>query len=300
MRYAVSHLTTLKYAAPVRMAQFAVRLRPARWPGQQVSDYDFSVDPAPGSIFEGEGGYYINETKFELRDQISQLTVESRFVVEREPLPFTVTTGSGPALADLREMAMDRPDLSPLGPASYIFASPIARPEREIAFWAAEFLETSMPVMDAGRALMAAIGKRFEYDNSATYPDTMPIEAFVSRRGVCQDFAHVMIVAARAHGIPAGYVSGYLRTQPPPGRERLVGADAMHAWVALWCGEELGWVGFDPTNDMLADAEHIFIGMGRDYSDVAPFDGRFRGSAQQTMFYSVDVAPADALAEGTR
>jgi transglutaminase-like putative cysteine protease len=293
MKYAVSHLTTLRYAEPVRMAQFAVRLRPARWPGQQVSDYEFMVDPRPVAILQGEGGYFINESKFELREPISQLTVKSRFVVDREPLPAEVTTGSGPSLADLRELAMGRPDLSPLGPASYIFASPIARPEREIAMWAAEFLDASMPVMDAGRALMRAVGERFAYDNSATYPDTMPIEAFNSCRGVCQDFAHVMIVAARAHGIPAGYVSGYLRTQPPPGQERLVGADAMHAWVCLWCGDALGWVGFDPTNDMLADAEHIFIGMGRDYSDVAPFDGRFHGNAQQTMLFSVDVAALD-------
>ena len=100
-----------------------------------------------------------------------------------------------------------------------------------------------------------------------------------------------MIIAARAHGIPAAYVSGYLRTLPPPGQERLVGADAMHAWVNLWCGDELGWIGFDPTNDMLADTDHIFIGMGRDYSDVAPLDGTFRGSSEQTMFFSVDVAP---------
>jgi transglutaminase-like putative cysteine protease len=102
-----------------------------------------------------------------------------------------------------------------------------------------------------------------------------------------------MIIAARAHGIPAGYVSGYLRTLPPPGKPRLVGADAMHAWVNLWCGEELGWVGFDPTNDKLADTDHIFLGMGRDYSDVAPLDGTFRGAGGQSMTFSVDVAPLD-------
>lgn len=291
MRYAVSHLTRLEYASPVRMAQFAVRLRPAHWPGQNVSAYEFNVDPAPAAILEGEGGYFINETKFELREPLSMLTVESRFVVDREALAQSVTSAAGPALSDLREMATSRPDLSPLGPASYIFASPIARPEREIALWAGRMIQTSMPVMDAGRVLMRAIHERFAYDDAATQADTLPIAAFINRRGVCQDFAHVMIVAARAHGIPAGYVSGYLRTRPPPGQERLVGADAMHAWVALWCGEELGWVGFDPTNDILASDGHIVIGMGRDYSDVAPFDGRFRGSARQTMLVSVDVAP---------
>ncbi|KHK90623.1 transglutaminase family protein [Novosphingobium malaysiense] len=293
MRYAVTHMTRLEYAAPVRLAQFNVRLRPAQWPGQIVSDYALAIDPQPVQVNEGDGGYYFNEARFSLREPIRQLQIESRFTVEREELPFFINEQAGPRLADLRELAMRKPDLSALAPASYIFASPIAVPEHEIAMWAGSFLDESMPVMNAGRALMQAIHEEFAFDSGATFTDTAPIEAFRRRHGVCQDFSHVMIVAARAHGIPAAYVSGYLRTQPPPGQDRLVGADAMHAWVNLWCGDELGWVGFDPTNAKLADADHVFIGMGRDYSDVAPLDGTFRGSSQQTMFFSVNVAPLD-------
>lgn len=293
MRYTVSHATTLEYAAPVQLAQFNVRLRPASWPGQQVSDYALALDPGPAQVTDGDGGYYVNETRFSLREPISRLRIDSRFVVEREALPFYVTAASGPVLSDLRERAMRLPDLSALGPASYIFASPLAAPERDIALWSSGFLSDAMPVMDAGRALMTAIHDQFAYDSGATAADTLPIEAFHARHGVCQDFSHIMIIAARAHGIPAAYVSGYLRTLPPPGQARLVGVDAMHAWVNLWCGEELGWVGFDPTNAILADTDHVFIGMGRDYSDVAPLDGTFRGSSQQTMLFSVDVAPLD-------
>jgi len=293
MRYAVTHSTTMEYATAVRLARFNVRLRPAAWPGQVVNDYALSVDSWPASIVEGEGAYYVNESKFTLAAPVQRLQVESRFTVTREALAPGLFGASGPVLGALRERAMALPDLTALGPAAYIFASPIAAPEREIALWAGGLLGDDMPVMDAGRALMAAIYGEFAFDNSATYPDTPPIDAFHLRRGVCQDFTHVMIIAARAHGIPAAYVSGYLRTLPPPGQPRLVGADAMHAWVNLWCGEELGWVGFDPTNNVLADTDHIFIGMGRDYSDVAPLDGTFRGSAQQTMFFSVDVAPLD-------
>lgn len=293
MRYSVTHMTRLEYAAPVRLAQFNVRLRPAAWPGQTVSEYELTVDPQPARVFEAHGGYYVNEARFSLHKPISQLQIESRFIVEREDLPFFMGEANGPGLADLRELAMRTPDLSALAPASYIFASPIAVPEHEIALWAGSFLDESMPVMEAGRTLMQAIHEEFAYDAKATATDTPPIDAFRRRHGVCQDFSHVMIIAARAHGIPAAYVSGYLRTLPPPGKERLVGADAMHAWVNLWCGEELGWVGFDPTNAKLADADHVFIGMGRDYSDVAPLDGTFRGSSQQRMFYSVDVAPLD-------
>ena len=293
MRYSVTHMPRLEYAAPVRLAQFNVRLRPAAWPGQTVSDYALSVDPQPARVFEADGGYHVNEARFSLHKPISQLQIESRFTVEREDLPFFMGEADGPGLTDLRELAMRTPDLSALAPASYIFASPIAVPEHDIALWAGSFLDESMPVMEAGRTLMQAIHDEFAYDAKATATDTPPIDAFRRRHGVCQDFSHVMIIAARAHGIPAAYVSGYLRTLPPPGRERLVGADAMHAWVNLWCGEELGWVGFDPTNAKLADADHVFIGMGRDYSDVAPLDGTFRGSSQQRMFYSVDVAPLD-------
>jgi transglutaminase-like putative cysteine protease len=292
-RYSVSHITTLDYAAPVRLAQFNARLRPARWPGQVVSNYLLSIDPLPAQIAESDGGYYVNESRFTLREPITHLQIESRFDVDCEALPFFVADAAGPGLTEIRERAMKLPDLSALGPASYIFASPIATPERDIALWASGFLNDAMPVMEAGRVLMKTIHEQFAYDSGATVTDTPPIEAFNNRHGVCQDFSHIMIIAARAHGIPAAYVSGYLRTIPPPGQERLVGADAMHAWVNLWCGEDLGWVGFDPTNAILADTDHIFIGMGRDYSDVAPLDGTFRGGSEQSMNFSVDVNPLD-------
>jgi transglutaminase-like putative cysteine protease len=293
MRYAITHSTTMEYAAPVRLAKFNVRLRPAPWPGQIVSHYALNVDPIPATFGEGEGAYHVLESRFTLRDPAQRLRVESRFTVSRKSLPPEVTGASGPDLANLRERALALPNLSALAPASYIFASPIAAPQQEIGLWAGRFLDEGMPVMEAGRALMRAIYNEFAFDAGATYPDTQPADAFRQRRGVCQDFTHVMIIAARAHGIPAAYVSGYLRTLPPPGQSRLVGADAMHAWVNLWCGEELGWVGFDPTNNTLADTDHVFIGMGRDYSDVAPLDGTFRGSGQQRMFFSVDVSQLD-------
>jgi transglutaminase-like putative cysteine protease len=136
---------------------------------------------------------------------------------------------------------------------------------------------------------MQAVHREFVYQPGVTTSATSPEEAFASRRGVCQDFAHVMIVALRSQGVPAAYASGYLRTVPPPGKPRLVGADAMHAWVMVWCGRELGWVGFDPTNDCLARGDHILIAMGRDYADVAPIDGTFVGSPVQSLTSSVDV-----------
>jgi transglutaminase-like putative cysteine protease len=145
--------------------------------------------------------------------------------------------------------------------------------------------------MSAAQRLMEAIHREFRYDPKATGAETPPLVAFNQRSGVCQDFAHIMIIAARANGVPAAYVSGYLRTLPPPGQPRLVGADAMHAWVNIWCGDELGWIGFDPTNNILVHEDHIVTAMGRDYADVAPIDGVFHGGVGQTMDVSVDVAP---------
>jgi transglutaminase-like putative cysteine protease len=120
------------------------------------------------------------------------------------------------------------------------------------------------------------------------------------RRGVCQDFAHLMIGALRANGLPARYVSGYLLTDPPPGRPRLVGADASHAWVSAWCGEAAGWVDLDPTNDCLVDDEHVTLGWGRDFGDVTPMRGVILGGGRQQLAVRVTVAPAVEAIESQR
>jgi transglutaminase-like putative cysteine protease len=134
-----------------------------------------------------------------------------------------------------------------------------------------------------------AIHADFEYDPKATDVETRPAEAFALRKGVCQDFAHVMIAGLRGVGIPAGYVSGFLRTNPPPGKPRLEGADAMHAWVRAWCGQHVGWVEFDPTNAMIAGPDHISIGHGRDYADISPIVGVLRTHGSHETSQSVDV-----------
>ncbi|MEJ8628840.1 transglutaminase family protein [Sphingomonas sp. I4] len=123
-----------------------------------------------------------------------------------------------------------------------------------------------------------------------------PAEAFRQRRGVCQDFAQIMITGLRAAGIPAAYASGYIRTLPPPGQARLVGADATHAWVLIWCGPDHGWVGVDPTNGIWMAGDHIIVAVGRDYAEIAPVDGVVLGSGAQKMEVSVDVAPVEELA----
>jgi transglutaminase-like putative cysteine protease len=136
---------------------------------------------------------------------------------------------------------------------------------------------------------MHRIRTEFRYDAKATLISTPLMEVFEKRHGVCQDFAHVMIAGLRGLGLPAAYVSGYLRTIPPAGKPRLQGADATHAWVSLWCGAGIGWVDFDPTNDLLVENDHIVLAVGRDFSDVSPVDGIIVGSREQKLAVAVDV-----------
>ncbi len=160
-----------------------------------------------------------------------------------------------------------------------------------IAAYARSFYRPDLSVHEIARSICADIYKTFKYDPNATDVDTSAAEAFELKAGVCQDFTHIMTSALRSLGIPAGYVSGYLRTIPPPGKERLEGADAMHAWVRVWAGRDAGWLEFDPTNNIPAGPDHIVVGYGRDYSDVAPIIGVLRSYGRHNNVQSVDVVP---------
>jgi transglutaminase-like putative cysteine protease len=163
-----------------------------------------------------------------------------------------------------------------------------------MTLYARDAIVPGMTTLDAVRALGLALHRDMKFDPDATTVDTPPAEAFARRHGVCQDFAQVMIACLRGAGIPAGYVSGFLRTNPPPGKARLEGADAMHAWVRAWCGGQTGWVEFDPTNAIAAGTDHIVVARGRDYGDVAPVKGVLRIAGEQTTEHAVDVIPVDA------
>lgn len=293
MIYQIRNLTEIVYTPAVSLARFNLRLRPADWPNQRLLSYAMDIGPQPAAIREEHGPYLVNTSRLVLDGAIATLRIECNLRVEVLIPAVDPETVPSPTIAAIRAAALARCDLHATSPCSYLFASPIAVPADEISDWARPFLAEDQSVMAGGKALMTAIYTQFRYESGATDSYTPPLEAFHERHGVCQDFAHVMIIAARAHGIPAAYVSGYLRTRPPPGKARLIGADATHAWVALWCGDRLGWIGFDPTNNVVVRSDHIFTAMGRDYTDVAPLDGVFRGGGKQKMKVSVDVAPVE-------
>lgn len=295
MRYKVSHIIRVDYEPPVRLAHFNLRLQPINWPGQKVHNFLLAVEPSPDVREERAGSYPFNLTRIELHRPVSTLEVRATFMADVDEAELDL---SGPQMSvqDVGRAALLTRDLSAMAPAPYLFPSRLLPLVPEITAWAREGVASSNGCLSTGLALAKRIHADFTYDSGATEADTPVAEAFSIQRGVCQDFAHILIVALRALGLPAAYISGYLRTYPPPGQPRLVGADAMHAWVALWCGPARGWVGIDPTNGVLANGDHLVVAMGRDYSDISPIDGVFVGGRSQKTFNSVDVSPINARA----
>ncbi|MBX3594892.1 transglutaminase family protein [Sphingomonas sp.] len=290
MLYDIRHVTRFAYAEPVGFARCNLRLKPIHWSGQELHDYDLSIEPggrvAPARAEAG----LANVLRLVVAQAAKSLTIESRcrIAVDRAvPVP----SSTDPSLEQVAQMARDSRDAGPASPAAYLFPSPLIPLDADIAAWCARDLDPERGALEAGIALARRIQTEFAFDPTATLVDTPPHEAFVKRGGVCQDFAQIMISGLRAAGLPAAYASGYLRTLPPPGQPRLVGADATHAWVLLWCGPERGWVGFDPTNGIWMASDHIIVAVGRDYTDIAPIDGIVLGSGAQDMQVSVDVEP---------
>jgi len=216
------------------------------------------------------------------------LRIDSRSRVEVDRRAPGRTTAS-PHWEDIRDVAFAANSLGPASPIGYVFASSLVPVLAPITAYAAESFPPGGGILVGAVDFMHRIRTQFKYDPKATVISTPLADVFANRHGVCQDFAHVMIAGLRGLGLPAAYVSGYLRTIPPPGKPRLEGADATHAWVSLWCGPEIGWIGFDPTNDLLVENDHIVLAVGRDFSDVSPVDGIIVGSRKQKLNVAVDV-----------
>jgi len=292
MIYDIRHRTRFRYAYPVRFARCNLRLKPVDWPGQRLERHALSITPEATLGLTRPTGYIAHMTRVVIDRPSSEIVIESRsrIIVDRpapEPRP------DDPTIAEVAAMARASRDLSATSPANYLFASPLIAMFPEIAAWCAEELAPDRGIVEAGLALARRIMAEFRYDGDATETDTSPAEAFAERHGVCQDFAQIMISGLRSAGLPAAYVSGYLRTLPPPGKPRLVGADATHAWVLIWCGPKRGWIGFDPTNGCAMANDHIVTAIGRDYSDISPVDGIFLGRDGQRIDVEVDVEPLE-------
>ncbi len=289
MRYRIRHATQYNYGDSAPSSQNQVRLAPRELPWQRVTRYVLLISPTPRQQGRRKD-YFGNQVDyFSLHDPHLGLKIVSTSQVEVLPAhtPPAETTPAWEQLAADTER-----DLTPVGLAvrrltfdsKYAFGLPAARQ------YAAASFPPGRPILAAAADLMHRIHRDFKYDGAATTIETPLTRIFADRRGVCQDFAHAGVAALRSLGIPARYVSGYLRTEPPEGRPRLVGADASHAWFSVFCGKA-GWVDLDPTNDLFVGVDHVTVAWGRDYGDVCPIEGVFTGGGAHSMTVSVDVQP---------
>jgi transglutaminase-like putative cysteine protease len=286
--YDIRHVTTYAYESPVSFARCTLRLEPRSGDGQQLISHNVEIRPRPAERTSRRDffGTFTESVVIEAPHKNLRIDSRSRVSVDRRA---PGRTAPSPTWEQIRDVAFAATSLGPSSPVSYVFKSALVPVLSPVTAYAAASFPPDIGVLVGAVDLMHRIRGEFKYDPKATVISTPLREVFEKRHGVCQDFAHVMIAGLRGLGLPAAYVSGYLRTIPPPGKARLQGADATHAWVSLWCGEELGWIGFDPTNDLLVENDHIILGVGRDFADVSPVDGIIVGSRKQKLGVAVDV-----------
>lgn len=292
MRYDVRLSISYTYYGSASSGRHLLRMAPVTVPGEQtVLSSRLSVDPAPDE-WQERADFFLNpvvEVAYRKAVRNTAFRLEAR--VERHSLPpgFDMSPPPG-ELA--REVAAWH-GLDPAAPHHFLAPSDRVPVRAEMTDYARAATYGAGSTWEAVRMLGEAIHHDWTYDPDATTVDTPAAEAFAARHGVCQDFTHIMCACLRGLGIPAGYVSGFLRTEPPPGRPRLEGADAMHAWVRAWCGFEMGWVEYDPTNAMAVGLDHVVIARGRDYSDVAPITGVMWTAGGQSTDQAVDMIPLE-------
>lgn len=288
MLYDIRQTTRYTYASPVPFARQVLRLLPVTRAGQRVIAADLVITPEPTERHDDFDFFGNRITTVAFAFPHEELTLETRARVAVEPGGQRDREAT-PGWEQIRRLAFAETDLGPLSPVHFLFASRAIAIDDAIAAYAVESFHAGRPILAAAFDLTCRIKADFAYDPEATDVTTLPAAAFAKRAGVCQDFAHVMIAGLRTLGLPAAYVSGFLRTLPPPGRPRLEGADATHAWVAVWCGRDVGWIGLDPTNGVIAAEDHVVLAIGRDYSDAAPVDGIIVTSGDHQLDVEVDV-----------
>jgi transglutaminase-like putative cysteine protease len=293
--YNVRHVTICSYGATVTYSRCNLRCLPKDGRGQRVIESRLEITPEAIESDERRCffGNRVVRARIETPHRELRATSSSRIEVNRARPPQTT-----PAWEDVREDAFESESLDAQSPAHFVYPSRFVPLFEPAIAYARESFAPGRPVLEAASELMGRIRRDFRYDTKATDVRTPLAKAFEQRRGVCQDFTHIMIGGLRGLGFPAAYVSGYIRTIPPEGKPRLEGADATHAWVSLWCGREAGFVDLDPTNNLLVANDHIILAHGRDYSDISPIHGIVLGAGEQEVDVGVDVVPIseDAIA----
>jgi transglutaminase-like putative cysteine protease len=291
--YDIRHVTSYDYEFPVSSATLSLRVTPRSGAGQRCLQHALVIDPHPKTLRVETDFFGNSVTMATIETGLTSLKIEARARVDISR-PAVAPGGVSPDWKEIAARALDQMSLAADAPAHFLFASPRIALSSTVTAYAAASFPPQRTIADGARDLARRIRADFVYSPQVTDVSTPLDEAFAQRRGVCQDFAHIMIAGLRGLGLPAAYVSGYIRTIPPAGKPRLEGADATHAWVSVWCGVEIGWLGVDPTNAIDAGNDHIVLAVGRDFSDVSPIYGVFVGSGAQELDVGVDVVPVRA------
>lgn len=291
MQYEVRHRTVYQYPEQVAESHHLARLRPLTDGTQRCLSHELRIVPEPGAMEERVDAFGNSFTFFALQAAYEKLTVEALSVVETLPGQVTDLQASPPWEEVVELLAEDTT-------ARHLEAQPFRFPTLQVpvsealADYALLSFTPGCPMLAAARDLTSRIFRDFRFDPAATTVST-PVETVLrKKRGVCQDFAHLGIACLRSLGLAVRYVSGYLETAPPPGKPRLVGADASHAWFSVYCPRS-GWVDFDPTNNCIPGPRHLRLAMGRDYSDVSPLRGVTLGGGEHAPKVMVDVLPRE-------
>ncbi|CDF86546.1 hypothetical protein PKB_5233 [Pseudomonas knackmussii B13] len=296
-RYQVFHDTRYRYAAPVSLSQQLLHLWPRDCPWQRCLARELLIEPLPTRRSDGVDVFGNPLTRLAFERPHDELRVDARLQVEVLPrLPLSLQASPAWEQVAAALAFSGRPlGREELDACRYRVESPYVRIKRQFAEFGADCFTPGLPLLEGAARLMGKIHGEFAFDAEATQVATPLTEVLERRRGVCQDFAHLMLACLRSRGLAARYVSGYLLTQPPPGQPRLIGADASHAWVSLYCPQN-GWVDFDPTNDVLPSLEHITLAWGRDFADVSPLRGVILGGGSHDPEVRVTVMPHWELA----
>jgi transglutaminase-like putative cysteine protease len=290
MIYDISHRTTYRYGKPVLQSRHLLHLTPRSGQRQTVRRHSLFIEPAPTSNSQLEDYFGNRSALLTVEDQHSQFVIHARSTVDvrdrDQPLPQLTAPWQSVAGKARRESgALD------IDVLQFVSASRHTKVVPEAIDYALPSFPVGQPVLAGALDLTQRIHRDFVFDAAATDISTPVSHVLQERRGVCQDFAHLAITCLRALGLPTRYVSGYLLTRPPPGMDKLQGADASHAWISVWA-PEVGWVDFDPTNGIMPSNEHITLAYGRDFDDVSPVSGVLLGGSKQRVDVEVDVAVA--------
>jgi transglutaminase-like putative cysteine protease len=292
MRYRISHRTTYKYANPVSLGNHVACLRPRSYPGNELLSNFERISPTPVTFIERTDFFGNTLWFFTVQESHEKLIVESTSEVLRTIGPPPAGLASRPWEESASPLAADHSPEA-LDAYQYQFESPRIRLHADYAAYALDSFTPKRPMLDALVDLTSRIHNDFRFDSAVTTVRTTTEEVFAKRHGVCQDFAHVQIACLRSINLAARYVSGYLRTYPPPGQPRLIGADASHAWVSAYC-RGAGWLDMDPTNDVIPTDGHVTLAWGRDYGDVSPLRGLILGGGGNVLRVEVDMEPFSA------